>query len=150
MRLLPPVLLALILAGLVLPVLAAEENRIGYVSFEEMSLQLENGKARVEVNYTLDPGMGLIILLFGAGDLEKKIEQSLNFPSGKAEEVGLSSAVFTVDDAAQDDGGGAYWFPAHGFGVTFPVVRVEAPGLTRSFTDVSAIPKGFGYFGSRP
>jgi len=144
------VLLALLLLALVVPVLGADENKIGYVSFEQVSLQLQNGNARVEVDYTLDPGMNLIILLFGAGDLQKKIERSLNFPSVKAEEVGLTQAIFTVDNAAENDGKGAYWFPAHSFGVTFPQVKVQTPRYSFSFTMAGAIPKGFGYFGDMP
>lgn len=144
------VLFLLLLIGLVLPVLAIDENRIGYVSFEQARIQLQDGNARVEVDYALDPGMPLIILLFGAGDLQKKVERSLNFPSLKAEEVGLSRAVFTVDDVSENYGNRAYWFPPHTFGVTFPQVKVIAPGFTKAYTGVSAIPKGFGFFGDAP
>jgi hypothetical protein len=142
-----PVLLVLVLSALALPALAAEGNRIGYVSFEEASIRLIDGKARVEVDYSLDPGMRLIIVLFGSGDLQKKIERSLNFPSAKPEEVGLSHAVYTVEGASEDYGDRAYWFPAHSFGVTFPRVQVEAPGYSLSFSETRVLPKGFGYFG---
>ena len=142
-----PLLLALLLAGLVLPVLAAEGNRIGYVSFQEVSIRLTNGTARAEVDYNLDPGMDLIILLFGVGDLQKKLESSLNYPSPKAEEIGLSHAVFIVPGAAEDDGNGAYWFPAHSFGVTFPLVEVDAPGYSQTFTETRTITKECGFFG---
>jgi len=145
-----PLLLALLIAGLVLPVLAAEGNRIGYVSFQEVSIRLTNGTATAEVNYSLDPGMDLVILLFGVGDLQKKLESSLNYPSLKAEEIGLSRAVFIVPGAAEDDGNGAYWFPAHSFGVTFPRVEVNAPGHSLTFTGVEAIPVEFGFFGDMP
>jgi len=141
------VLLVLLLSAIALPVLAAEGNRIGYVSFEQASIQLIDGNARVEVDYSLDPGMGLIIVLFGSGDLQKKIERSLNFPSVKPEEVGLSHAVFTVEQASEDYGDRAYWFPAHSFGVTFPRVQVKAPGYSLSFSETRVLPKGFGYFG---
>jgi hypothetical protein len=144
------VLLLLLLIGLVLPVLAIDGNRIGYVSFEEARIQLHDGDARVDVDYTLDPGMNLIILFFGVGDLQKKVERSLNFPSAKAMEVGLSRAIFTVDNAAENYGNRAYWFPAHCFGVTFPRVKVIAPGYSLSFTRAGAIPKGFGYCGEMP
>jgi hypothetical protein len=145
-----PLLLALLLAGLVLPVLAAGVNRIGYVGLDGASIELHNGRARVEVDYTLDPGMSLFILLFGSGDLERKLEISLNFPSMKAEEVGLSHAVFTVDPVSENYGNGAYWFPAHRFGVTFPSVKVKAPGYSMTFSPARDIPRGFGYFGDMP
>ena len=141
-----PVLLGLLLSALALPVLAAEGNRIGYVTFGEARIQLVDGDARVEVDYSLDPGMNLIILFFGSGDLQKKIERSLNFPLARPEEVGLTRAVFTVDQASEDYGDHAYWFPAHSFGVTFPEVEVKAPGITHSYTDTRDIPRGFGYF----
>jgi hypothetical protein len=144
------VLLILLLIGLAHPVLAIDGNRIGYATFEQVRIQLHDADARVEVDYTLDPGMNVIIILFGAGDLQKKVERSLNFPSLKAEEVGLSHAVFTVNDVSEDHGDRAYWFPAHIFGVTFPQVKVNAPGYSLSFTRVRAIPKGFGYFGDAP
>jgi hypothetical protein len=144
------VLPALLLAGLALPALASEGNRIGYVSFDEVRIGLENERARIEVDYTLDPGMGLIIILFGGADLEKKVERSLNFPAARVAEVGLSHAVFTVDHAAENYGGRAYWFPAHSFGVTFPRVRVEAPGFSLYFAGTRVIPRDFGYFGDMP
>ncbi|MDD1663970.1 MAG: hypothetical protein LUQ32_01320 [Methanomicrobiales archaeon] len=144
------VLLVLLLIGLALPVLAIDGNKIGYISFEQVRIQLHNGNARVEVDYTLDPGMNLIILLFGVGDLEKKVERSLNFPSLKAEEVGPSHAIFTVEGASENYGDRTYWFPAHSFGITFPQVKVKAPGYSVSYTRARAIPKGFGYFGDMP
>jgi hypothetical protein len=145
-----PILLALLLAGLALPVLSADWNRIGYASFDQVKMELAGGKATVEVDYTLDPGMSLVILLFGVGDLQRKLEKALNFPSMRAEKVGLSHAVFTVEDAAESYGEGAYWFPPHTFGVTFPVVRVEAPGYSLDFPMTSDIPAGFGFFGDLP
>jgi hypothetical protein len=144
------VLLTLLLIGLVLPALAIEENRIGYVSFEQARIQLLDGNARVEVDYSLDPGMNLIILFFGVGDLQKKVERSLNFPSLRAEEVGSSHAVFTVYDVSENYGDRAYWFQPHSFGVTFPLVKVNAPGFSMAFARVRAIPRGFGYFGDMP
>ena len=144
------VLLVLLLIGLVLPTLAIEENRIGYVSFEQARIQLLDGNARVEVDYALDPGMNLIILFFGVGDLQKKVERSLNFPSLRAEEMGSSHAVFTVYDVSENYGDRAYWFQPHSFGVTFPLVKVNAPGFSMAFTRVRAIPRGFGYFGDMP
>ena len=145
-----PVLLVLLLIGLVHPVLAGDGNRIGYVTFDEAKIQLRDTDARVEVDYTLDPGMPLIILLFGSGDLQKKVEKSLNFPSMKADEVGLTRAVFTVDGVSENYGNRAYWFPAHSFGVTFPQVKVVAPGFTMTYPKAGAITKGFGFFGEEP
>lgn len=145
-----PVLLGLLLVILASPVLAADGHRIGYVNFEQVRIGLTNEKARVEVDYTLDPGMKLVLLLFGYGDLEKKLERALNFPSLKAEEVGLSHAIFTVEDAAENYGDRVYFFPAHTFGVTFPRVMVEAPGHSLSFARTRTIQRGFGYFGDMP
>ena len=144
------VLLVLLSIGFAAPVLAIDAGKIGYVSFEQVRIQLHDGNARVEVDYALDPGMNLIILLFGAGDLQKKVERSLNFPSLKAEEVGSSHAVFTVDDVSDNYGDRAYWFRPHSFGVTFPQVKVNAPGYSLSYTRARAIPRGFGYFGDLP
>jgi len=150
MRCFIPLLVLLLIAGLAVPVSAAEPNRIGYVAFDRVTIALHDGNARVEVDYTMDPGMNLILLLFGKADLENKIEKALNFRSVKAEEVGLSRAVFTVEGASEDYGNRAYWFGPHTFGVTFPAVRIEAPGTSFTYSRAKDIPKGFGYFGDRP
>ncbi len=144
------VLFLLLLIGLVLPVLAIEGNKIGYVTFEQVRIQLQNGNARVDVDYTVDPGMNLIIALFGVGDLQKKVEKALNFPALKADEVGLTHAVFTVEGASENYGDRAYWFPAHSFGVTFPQVKVNAPGYTMSFLRHMPYRKGSGTSGIWP
>jgi hypothetical protein len=144
------VLLVLLSIGLAAPVLAVDAGKIGYVSFGEVRIQLHDADARVEVDYALDPGMNVIILLFGVGDLQKKVERALNFPSLKAGEVGLSHAVFTANGISENYGDRAYWFPPHSFGVTFPRVRVNASGYSLSFTKAQAIPRGFGYFGDMP
>jgi hypothetical protein len=147
-----PLLMFLLLLsiGLTAPVLAIDSGKIGYVSFEQVRIQLHDADARVEVDYTLDPGMNVIVLLFGMGDLQKKVEKALNFPSLKAGEVGLSHAVFTVNGISENYGDRAYWFPPHSFGVTFPLVKVNAPGYSLSNTKARAIPRGFGYFGDMP
>jgi hypothetical protein len=142
--------LGLLLPALSLPALAADENRVGYLSLEGVSIELQGPEARIEVDYTLDPGMQLILLLLGTGDLQRKLERSLNFPSLKAEEVGPTRAVFTLEDATADYGDRAYWFPPHSFGATFPRVTVEAPGYSQSYTRTRSIPKGFGYFWQEP
>ena len=143
-------LVPLLLAGLAIPASAAEANRIGYVSFDQVSIQLRDEMAVVEVDYSTDPGMSMFLLFFGKGDLQKKIERSMNFPSAKALEVGLSHAVFTVEDASENYGDRAYWFPGHSFGVTFPRVEVKAPGHTMTYTKANSIPRGFGFFDTMP
>ncbi|HVN66216.1 MAG TPA: hypothetical protein VMT31_06360 [Methanomicrobiales archaeon] len=144
----PVLVLLLLLAALVLPVSAADTNRIGYLSLDGVSIELQGPDARIEVDYALDPGMDMIILLFGKSDLQRKLEKALNFPSLRAGEVGLTHAVFTEIHAAENYGERAFWFPPHRFGITFPRVRVEAPGYSLSFTDARSIPRGFGYFGA--
>jgi hypothetical protein len=94
--------------------------------------------------------MRLVIILFGSGDLQKKLEKALNFPSMEAEEVGLSRAVFSVEDVSESYRDGAYWFRPHLFGVVFPEVKVLAPGYSMDYAMISAIPAGFGYFGDIP
>ena len=152
MRLLVPVLALLLLSALAIPAAAAdggraEANRMGYLTVGDATITLHGTEARIEVDYTVDPRMHVIFLLFGTGDLQRKLEKALNYPSLKAGEVGLDHAVFTVDDAAESYGDQAYWFPAHRFGITFPRVQVEAPGYSLSYTQAGSLPKGFGYFG---
>jgi hypothetical protein len=150
MRSLLPVLVLLLVAALAVPAAAAEPNRMGYLTIGEVTISLEGTDARIEVNYTVDPRMNLMILLFGTGDLQRKLEKALNFPSLKAGEVGLDHAVFTAEGAAEYYGEHAYWFPAHSFGATLPRVKVEAPGYSLTYTRAGSIPKGFGYFVDTP
>jgi hypothetical protein len=150
MRCLFPVLVLLLLAGLGIPGSAAGTSRIGYLSLDRVEIQLHDGDARVEVAYSLDPGVNLFILLLGSGDLQRKLEQSLNFPGARAGEVGLTHASFFVEGAAENYGDRAYWFPEHRFGVTIPSVKVRAPGYSMTFEDTQSIPRGFGYFGDGP
>jgi hypothetical protein len=147
MRCLSLAMALLLLGGLALPVVAADPGRLGYVSFEEVRIRFTGTDARVEVDYTLDPGVHLMIILFGTGDLQRKVERALNFPSAEYGEVGPGHAVFIVEGAAESYGDGTYWFPAHEFGVAFPRVVVEAPGYSRSFSAARAIPGGLGFFG---
>jgi len=150
MRRPPLVFLALLVAVLALPAFAAEYNRMGYLSLEGVSIELHGADARIVVDYTLDPGLPLVIFLFGSGDLQRKLEKALNFSSLKPEEVGLTRAVFTAEYAAESYGNQAYWFPAHHFGATFPLVRVKAPGYSLTYTGVQSTPNGFGFFGDLP
>lgn len=143
---------ALILISLfiVAPVLAAEDERYGYLKVSDVTVRLENGTANINVNYTVDDGTRFIFFLFGKQDLKNKLLKILNYDDARMQYINLSSAEFTVDGAAVSYGDGIYWYPAHTFNVAIPSLTVKSPQVTRNFTMVKEFPAGIGYFSNPP
>ncbi|MFA4876186.1 MAG: hypothetical protein WC586_02135 [Methanoregula sp.] len=140
-------LLFLILAaGIVAPVLAANEDRYGYIKVEDVMVQLDNGTAIIHVNYTVDEGTRFIFFLFGKQDLKNKLLKILNYDDARMKSINLSRAEFVVDEAAFSYGDGIFWYPAHDFNVAIPVLTVKTPQTMKNFTNAKEFPAGLGYF----
>jgi hypothetical protein len=60
--------------------------------------------------------------------------------------IDLSSADFTVEDAALSYGKGIYWYPSHEFNIVIPTLSVKTPQVTRNFAMTKEFPSGIGYF----
>lgn len=131
---------------LVIPVSAANEERYGYIKVQDVTVRLDNGTAAIHVNYTVDEGTRFIFFLLGKQDLRNKLLKILNYDDAQMTHIDLSSADFTVNDAAFSYGNGIYWYPSHEFNVAIPNLTIQTPQVTRNFTMAKAFPAGMGFF----
>jgi hypothetical protein len=115
MRACQVVLFLILSASVIAPVLAASEDRYGYITVEKVQILLDNGTATIHVDYTVDEGTRFIFFLFGKQDLRNKLMKILNYEDAKMIRIDLSSADFTVNEAAYSYGNGVFWYPSHEF-----------------------------------
>lgn len=139
-------LCAIILLGIAIPAMAADDERYGYITVQDVSIQLKDDTAVIHVNYTVDEGTRIIFFLLGKQDLKNKLNHILNYDSAQMRRINLSSAEFVVNDAAYSYGKGIYWFPSHSFNVVIPALTVNSPQITRTFFMTTMFPDGIGYF----
>ena len=140
------VLLVLLSMGLVVPVLAANEERYSYITIQDIQIRLDNESAVIHVNYKVDEGTRFIFFLLGKQDLKNKLLKILNYKDARMNRIDLSSADFTVEDAALSYGDGIYWYPSHDFNIAIPSLSVSSPQATRNFSMTRVFPGGMGYF----
>lgn len=140
------VLLILLSMGLVVPVLAANEERYSYITIQDIQIRLDNESAVIHVNYKVDEGTRFIFFLLGKQDLKNKLLKILNYKDARMNRIDLSSADFTVEDAALSYGDGIYWYPSHDFNIAIPSLSVSSPQATRNFSMTRVFPGGMGYF----
>jgi hypothetical protein len=139
-------LCAIILLGIAIPAMAADDERYGYITVQDVSIHLKDDTAVIHVNYTVDEGTRIIFFLLGKQDLKNKLNHILNYDSAQMRRINLSSAEFVVNDAAYSYGKGIYWFPSHSFNVAIPALTVNSPQITRTFFMTTMFPDGMGYF----
>ena len=139
-------LLFILILCLVIPASAANEERYGYLKVQDVTVRLDNGTAAIHVNYAVDEGTRFIFFLLGKQDLKNKLLKILNYDDAQITHIDLSSADFTVNDAAFSYGNGIYWYPSHEFNVVIPNLTVQTPQVTRNFTMAKAFPAGMGFF----
>lgn len=139
-------LLAVILLGIAAPAMAASEVRYGYITVQDVTVQLKNDTAIINVNYSVDEGTRIIFFLLGKQDLKNKLYRILNYNGAQMRRIDLASAEFFVDDAAYSYGKGIYWYPSHEFNVVIPSLTVKSPQVTRTFSMTNMFPDGIGYF----
>jgi len=140
-------LLVIMLIGIAVPAMAANDERYSYITVEEVKVRLDNETAVIHVNYTVDEGTRFIFFLLGKQDLKNKLVKILNYDNAKIQRIDLSNAEFVVDQAAYSYGSGIYWYPSHSFNVAIPKLSVQTPQVTRNFRDTNQFPAGIGYFG---
>jgi hypothetical protein len=70
----------------------------------------------------------------GKQDLKNKLMKILNYQDAQLNRIDLSSADFTVEEAALSYGNGIFWYPSHDFNVVIPELSVKTPQATRNFT----------------
>ena len=125
---------------------AAEEERYGYIKIQEVTVQLRNDSATINVDYTVDEGTRLIFFLLGKQDLKNKLYHIINYTDARMMKVDLKSAVLYLDGAAYSYGKGIYWYPSHEFNVLIPSLTIKSPQVSRTFSMTDRFPDGIGYF----
>jgi hypothetical protein len=150
MRAYAVVLLILFTLGMAVPVMAANADRYSYITVQDVQIKLNNGKAIIHVNYKVDEGTRFIFFILGKQDLKNKLMKILNYQDAQMIRIDLSSADFTVEDAAVSYGNGIFWYPSHDFNVVIPMLSVKTPQVTRNFTMTKQFPGGMGYFTTIP
>ncbi|MDD1718671.1 MAG: hypothetical protein LUQ25_01300 [Methanoregulaceae archaeon] len=144
------VIFAILVAGFAATVTAANDGgsdeRFGYITVRDMTITLEKDDAWIDMNYTIDDGTHLIVLLLGKNDLKNKISKMLNLPDAQFRSIETDSAEIFVPGFAYDYGRGIHWFPEHRFNVMIPVLRVISPQVSRDYTMTNRFPNGIGYF----
>ena len=143
-------ILIIILLCIAIPVSAAEEERYGYIKVQDVTIQLRNDTAVINVNYSVDEGTRIIFFLLGKQDLKNKLYHILNYDGAQMRRINLSSAEFFVDGAAYSYGKGIYWYPSHTFNIVIPSLSVQSPQITRTFSMTNSFPDGMGYFDAEP
>ena len=139
-------ILLMFLLCIAAPVMAANDDRYGYITVEEIQVQLDNGTAIIHVNYSVDESTRFIFFLLGKQDLKNKLLKILNYEDAQIKRIDLSSADFTLNNAAYSYGNGIYWYPSHEFNVVIPALSVQSPQSTRNFSMTRKFPGGMGYF----
>jgi hypothetical protein len=150
MRAYAVVLLILITLSMAVPVMAANTDRYSYITVQDVQVKLNNGSAIIHVNYKVDEGTRFIFFILGKQDLKNKLMKILNYEDAQMNRIDLSSADFTVEDAALSYGNGIFWYPSHDFNVVIPMLSVKTPQVTRNFTMTKEFPGGMGYFTKDP
>lgn len=139
-------LVLMLISALVAPALAAGDERYSYITVKDITVRLDKADAVVTMNYTIDDGIGFLVLLLGKSDLKQKALNVLNFNDTRVQHLDLEHIEVRVKDASDDYGQGSYWFPAHRFGVVVPSLTVITPQDVKHFENVSEFPDGLGYF----
>jgi len=128
--------------------MAVNENKYGYITVEELNITLDEGRAYIDIQYSLDEPTRLIVLLLGKQDLKNRLLRVLNYEDAEVVHIGMNQARFIVKDVSYNYGRGIYWFPAHRFNIMIPTLRVITPQTSRVFLSTGEIPNGIGYFDS--
>lgn len=137
----------LLIALCCMPVAAEEpDNRYSYINFESVDITLDGTKAVVTVDYTVDTGVQVLVLLLGNHDLRSKIVRSMNFEDATIQYADLNRAILHVESASFDYGDKSYWFPQHTFLVTIPEVTIQTPQSARKFYLLQQMNDGIGFF----
>ncbi|OPY36729.1 MAG: hypothetical protein A4E35_01837 [Methanoregula sp. PtaU1.Bin051] len=126
--------------------MAASEERYGYITVQDVTINLQNDSAIIDVEYSVDEGTRIIFFLLGKQDLKNKLYHILNYPEAQARKINLNAAEFYVENAAYSYGKGIYWYPSHEFNVVIPSLTIRSPQVTRTFSMTSSFPDGIGYF----
>ena len=82
-------ILVVILLSIAIPVSAADEERYGYITVQDVTVHLKNDTAVINVNYSVDEGTRIIFFLLGKQDLKNKLYHILNYDGAQMQRVNL-------------------------------------------------------------
>ncbi len=136
----------MLIGAVVAPVTAVNEERYSYITVESITIHLVDERAVITIDYAIDDGIRLLVLLLGKSDLKDKVLQILDYPDATVYRADLDRAIVFVDNASYDYGSGSYWFPTHRFKVLVPSLTVITPQDVRFYKNVQEFPNGIGYF----
>ncbi|MBP2145232.1 hypothetical protein J2129_000686 [Methanofollis sp. W23] len=142
-------LIILVLAALVVPAAATEngsEYRCGYMTVQNIEINLVNEDAQVNLTYDVDNGPKFLIHLLGTSDLRAKVLDVANFENATIDEIGTDHAVLLVQGAAKDYKDGTFRFFEHNFTVSVPELTVKTPQEQRVYYNTTRFPGSIGYF----
>mgnify|MGYP000843895406 FL=1 len=139
-------LVLMLVSALVAPAVAVGGERYSYITVEDVTVRLEKADAVVTMNYTIDGGIGFLVLLLGKSDLKQKVLDILSFDNAEIQRLDLEHAEVRVKNVSNDYGKGLYWLPAHRFGVVVPSLTIITPQDVKHYENVSDFPDGLGYF----
>ncbi len=148
MKLLPGILCCLMLFAIIIPAGAADPNQFSYITVESCTIQLDDENAVIDLNYSIDEGIVLLVHLLGKSDLKQKLGVITGFPDARYQMIGMDHATLLVSSVSQDYGEGSYWFPAHTFGIEMPEVTIVSPQVDRIYNATPSL-QGMGYFGKK-
>ncbi|MCX6694562.1 MAG: hypothetical protein NT074_08485 [Methanomicrobiales archaeon] len=138
-------ILILVVASIA-PAAAVPGDRYSYLTVNEVVVTLERGDAYIRVNYTIDEGARVILLLLGTQDIKGKILKILNFEDAELRSIDTTSAEVFVPDISYNYGRGVFWFPEHSFNIVIPHLTIISPQTSRELWVTSVFPEGMGYF----
>ena len=90
---------------------------------------MDEGKANINVQYTLDEPTRVIVILLGKQDLKNRLLTVLNYEDAEVKELDRNSAELVVDDVSYSYGKGGYWLPSHTFNVLIPTLRITSSSV---------------------
>lgn len=136
----------LLILGFAAHGMAAEQERYGYITIEDVTIHLQNDSALINIDYSVDEGTRIIFFLLGKQDLKNKLFHILNYPDAQMRRINLNSAEFYLENASYSYGRGIYWYPSHEFNVVIPSLTIVSPQVTKTFAMTRQFPDGMGYF----
>ena len=148
MRLLPGILCVLMLIAIIIPAGAAAPNQYSYITVEGCTIHLNDENAVLDLNYSIDEGIVLLVHLLGKSDLKRKLGAITGYPDARYQTIDMDHATILVSGVSQNYGEGSYWFPAHTFGIELPEVTLISPQVNRTYNMTRTV-QGMGYFGSK-
>ena len=97
MRTIACLLLVLLMNAMIVPVLAANGERYSYITVKEVNITVENERAVIEIDYSIDEGIRLLVMLLGTGDLKSKVLKIVNYEDARIQDITLERARLVLD-----------------------------------------------------